>query len=118
MAEPDPIRSLKRHALAGIAALAVFAVPLGGWAGTTPIAGAVIAPGTVVTEEGTKAVQHPEGGVVSEIHVRDGDTVTAGEVLLRLDSTTVAANLVVIVGQLGEALALEARLNAESRKAD
>jgi HlyD family secretion protein len=62
-------------------------------------------------------VQHPEGGVVSEIRVRDGDPVAAGEVLVRLDGTTVAANLAVIASQLHEALALEARLNAESRKA-
>lgn len=118
MAEAEPIASLRRHALLGIAALLGFAVLLGGWAGTTEIAGAVIAPGVVVTEEGTKAVQHPDGGVVSEILVRDGDRVTAGEVLVRLDSTAVAANLAVIVGQLNEALALEARLNAESRQAD
>jgi HlyD family secretion protein len=118
MVEASPFLSLRRHALFGIAALVGFAILLGGWAGTTQIAGAVIASGMVVTEEGTKAVQHPEGGVVSEIHVRDGDTVAAGEVLVRLDSTTVAANLAVIVGQLSEALALEARLNAESLKAE
>jgi HlyD family secretion protein len=118
MADTTPFRSLRRHALFGIGALLGFAVLLGGWAGTTQIAGAVIAQGLVVTKEGTKAVQHPEGGVVSAIEVRDGDTVTAGQVLVRLDSTTVAANLAVIVGQLSEALALEARLNAESLKAD
>ena len=118
MADTAPFRSLRRHALLGVTALVGFAVLLGGWAGSTQIAGAVIASGMVVTEEGTKAVQHPEGGVVSEIAVRDGDTVTAGEVLVRLDSTTVAANLAVIVGQLSEAFALEARLNAESLKAD
>ncbi|RZL90187.1 MAG: biotin/lipoyl-binding protein, partial [Variovorax sp.] len=97
MADTAPFRSLRRHALIGIGALLGFAVLLGGWAGTTQIAGAVIASGMVVTEEGTKAVQHPEGGVVSGIEVRDGDTVTAGEVLVRLDSTAVAANLAVIV---------------------
>jgi len=118
MADTAPFRSLRRHALFGVGALLGFAVLLGGWAGTTQIAGAVIAQGLVVTEEGTKAVQHPEGGVVSAIEVRDGDTVTAGEVLVRLDSTTVAANLAVVVGQLNEALALEARLIAESLKAD
>src|ERR1044072_6781452 len=118
MAEAGPIGSLRRHALLGVAALLGFAVLIGGWAGTTEIAGAVIAQGMVVTEEGTKAVQHPEGGVVSEIHVGHGDSVTAGEVLVRLDSTAVAANLAVIISQLSEALALEARLNAESLKTD
>jgi HlyD family secretion protein len=118
MADKSPFHSLNRHALFGVGALLGFTVLLGGWAGATQIAGAIIAPGMVVTEEGTKAVQHPEGGVVSEIGVRDGDTVNAGDVLVRLDSTTVAANLAVVVGQLSEAFALEARLNAESARSD
>ena len=114
MAEPAPLLSLRRHALVGVCAIAVFALLLGGWAGTTEIAGAVIASGNIVPEEGTKAVQHPEGGVVAEILVKDGDAVTAGQLLVRLDSTTVAANLQVVVSQLSEALALQARLTAES----
>ena len=59
----DPIKSLRRHALAGLGAIALFIAALGGWAGTTEIAGAVIAQGNVVPLEGTKKVQHPEGGV-------------------------------------------------------
>lgn len=110
----DPIRSLRRHALAGLGAIALFIGALGGWAGTTEIAGAVIAQGTVVPLEGTKRVQHPEGGVVAAILVKDGDPVTAGQLLLQLDSTTVSANLAVIVSQLSAAFALEARLTAES----
>ena len=110
----DPLRSLRRHALAGLAAIAIFVAALGGWAGTTEIAGAVIAQGSIVPIEGTKRVQHPEGGVVTEILVKDGDRVSAGQPLLRLDGTTVAANLAVIVSQLSGAFALEARLRAES----
>ncbi|WP_439601612.1 HlyD family type I secretion periplasmic adaptor subunit [Devosia sp.] len=110
----DPLKSLRRHAIAGLGAIALFIGLLGGWAGTTEIAGAVVAQGTVVPLEGSKRVQHPEGGVVSAILVKDGDAVAAGQLLLRLDSTTVSANLAVIVSQLSAAFALEARLTAES----
>lgn len=110
----DPLKSLRRHAIVGLGAIALFIGLLGGWAGTTEIAGAVVAQGTVVPLEGSKRVQHPEGGVVSAILVKDGDAVAAGQLLLRLDSTTVSANLAVIVSQLSAAFALEARLTAES----
>ncbi|WP_055049380.1 HlyD family type I secretion periplasmic adaptor subunit [Devosia sp. A16] len=110
----DPLRSLRRHATAGLGAMALFIGLLGGWAGTTEIAGAVVAPGTIVPLEGSKRVQHPEGGVVSAILVKDGDAVEAGQLLVQLDSTAVSANLAVIVSQLSAAFALEARLTAES----
>lgn len=110
----EPLKSLRRHAFAGLGAMALFIGILGGWAGMTEIAGAVIAQGTVVPLEGTKRVQHPEGGVVAAILVKDGDPVTAGQLLVQLDSTTVSANLAVIVSQLSGAFALEARLTAES----
>jgi HlyD family secretion protein len=115
MAErPASARSLQRHAWLGLGAIGIFILGLGGWAGTTEIAGAVVASGTVVLEEGSKRVQHQEGGIVDEILVRDGDEVEAGELLVRLDGTTIAANLAVIVSQLSEAFALQARLMAES----
>jgi HlyD family secretion protein len=110
----EPLRSLRQHALVGLGAIALFALALGGWAGATQVAGAVIASGNIVPREGTKKVQHPEGGVVTAILVRDGDRVEAGELLVQLDATTVAANLAVIVSQLSAAFALEARLTAES----
>lgn len=109
--------SLVRHAWFGLGAIALFLVGLGGWAGTTEIAGAVVASGRVVLQEGSKTVQHPEGGIVDEILARDGDEVEAGELLVRLDGTAIAANLAVIVSQLSEAFALQARLTAESTSA-
>lgn len=107
-------RGLYVHAWVGLGSIAVFVLGLGGWAGTTEIAGAVVASGTVVLEEGSKRVQHQEGGIVKEIFVRDGDRVEAGQMLVRLDGTAIAANLAVIVSQLSEAFALQARLTAES----
>ncbi|MGV3491931.1 MAG: HlyD family type I secretion periplasmic adaptor subunit [Devosia sp.] len=111
---PDPLRSLGRHAMFGLAATALFALALGGWAAATQVSGAVIASGSIVSRDGPKRVQHPEGGVVTEILVQDGDLVEGGQLLARLDATTVAANLAVIVSQLSAAFALEARLTAES----
>jgi HlyD family secretion protein len=107
-------RGLRRHAWLGLLAIAIFVVGLGGWATSTQIAGAVIASGTLVLQEGSKRVQHPEGGVVEEILVEDGDPVEAGQLLLRLEGTTAQANHAVIVSQLTEAFAMQARLLAES----
>ena len=52
---------------------------IGGWAATSEFSGAVIAQGQLVVDTNVKKVQHPTGGVVAELHVRDGDQVKAGE---------------------------------------
>ena len=70
-------------------------------------------PGTLVVESDVKKVQHPTGGVVGEIHVRDGDRVKAGDVLIRLDETQTRANLAIIEKSLDELAARQARLEAE-----
>jgi multidrug efflux pump subunit AcrA (membrane-fusion protein) len=56
---------------------------LGAWSVGTEIAGAVVAPGVVEVQSERQVIQHPDGGVVGEILARDGDSVTAGDVLLR-----------------------------------
>ena len=61
----------------------------GGWASTAQISGALIAPGSVVVDSNVKKVQHPTGGVVGEVRVRDGDIVKAGDIVVRLDETVV-----------------------------
>ena len=77
------------------------------------IAGAVIAPGTIVVEIERKKVQHPTGGVVGDILVREGAEVEAGEVVVRLDDTVTSSTLGVVRSQLDELMAREARLLAE-----
>jgi HlyD family secretion protein len=86
---------------------------IGVWAGTAEIAGAVIAPGSLVVESNVKKVQHPTGGVVGELHVRDGDQVSAGTLLVRLDETVTRANLAIVLKSLDELAARQARLEAE-----
>jgi HlyD family secretion protein len=63
-------------------------------------------------------VQHPTGGVVGEILVKEGDEVEAGQIVLRLDDTVTKATLGVVRSQLDELLAREARLLAERDDAD
>ena len=106
--------SLSRHAVVGLIASVVMFGGLGVWAATTEIAGAVVASGLVVVEGGSKKVQHQEGGIIKEIFAFNEDYVEAGELLIRLDGTTIQANLAVVMSQLSEALARQARLTAES----
>ena len=105
--------SIRRHLFAGTALIASLAVGLGGWAATTDIAGAVIALGTIVVDSNVKKVQHPTGGVVGELRVRDGSRVAAGDILLRLDETVTRANLAIVTKGLNELMARKARLEAE-----
>ena len=60
-----------------------------------------------------KKVQHPTGGVVGELRVRDGDQVKAGDVVVRLDETVTRANLAIVLKSLDELAARQARLEAE-----
>jgi HlyD family secretion protein len=96
-----------------LAGVIVLAVGLGGWAITTEIAGAVIASGSVVVDSSVKKVQHPTGGVVGQLHVRDGDQVKAGDIVVRLDDTVTRANAAVMAKSLDELRARQARLQAE-----
>tara|TARA_R110002051_G_scaffold32562_3_gene73464 strand:+ start:34183 stop:35517 length:1335 start_codon:yes stop_codon:yes gene_type:complete len=94
----------------------VIAAVFGGlalWSVLAPIHGAIVAPGQIVVESNRKAVQHLEGGVVSDILVEEGDLVTAGDIVVRLEDVTQRADLALIDGQLTELYARRARLEAE-----
>ena len=97
----------------GIAALIVLFLGFGVWALGTRIAGAVVAPGQIEVERQRQVVQHPDGGVVEEIFVREGATVHAGEVLIRLDGALLRTELAIVEGQYYEILARRGRLEAE-----
>jgi HlyD family secretion protein len=105
--------SIRRHLLGGVVLGGILVVGIAGWARGTELAGAVIAQGFVVVESDVKKVQHPEGGVVGELNVRDGDHVEAGDVVVRLDATQTKANLGVVTKRLDELYARRARLDAE-----
>ena len=65
--EQDPRRMIRKLNLMGLAITVLLVGGVGGWATTAQLAGAVIAPGTIVVELNVKKVQHPTGGVVGEI---------------------------------------------------
>ena len=69
--------------------------------------------GTVEVEGNRQVVQHPIGGVVTEILARDGDVVAAGDVLLRLEGDTVRSEHAIVEGQLFELVARQDRLEAQ-----
>ena len=110
--------SIRRHILAGSILVTVLVIGLGGWASTAQISGALIAQGSVVVDTNVKKVQHPTGGVVGELFVRDGDHVKAGDILIRLDETVTRANLAIVNKGLIELYARKARLAAERDGAD
>lgn len=110
---PDPSRTIRRHFVIGYALTGVLIFGLGGWAVWTEIVGAVIASGQVVVESSVKKIQHPTGGIVGRIEVREGQLVQAGDVVLRLDPTVPRANLAIIENSLDQLAAREARLQAE-----
>jgi HlyD family secretion protein len=105
--------SVQRNLWFGLAAGAVLVVGLGGWAAFAKISGAVIAAGTVVVESNVKKVQHPTGGIVGELRVREGDGVQAGAVLIRLDETLTRTELAIASNALDDLTARRARLEAE-----
>ncbi|HEX8829319.1 MAG TPA: HlyD family type I secretion periplasmic adaptor subunit [Xanthobacteraceae bacterium] len=117
-ADSDARLSIRRHILAGTILVAALVLGLGGWAATAQISGALIAPGSIVVDSNVKKVQHPTGGVVGELFVRDGDHVKAGDILLRLDETVTRANLAIVTKGLTELYARKARLAAERDGAD
>ncbi|MDI3338345.1 HlyD family type I secretion periplasmic adaptor subunit [Defluviimonas aestuarii] len=105
--------SVRGPLLLGGVALALLIGGFGLWSVTTEIAGAVVAGGQVEVEQNRQVVQHPDGGVVAEILVKDGDLVAAGAPLLRLDGTLLRSELTIVEGQFFEILARRGRLEAE-----
>ena len=106
-------RSIRNHIVLGLVVVFGLLGGLGSWSALAEISGAVIAPGRIAVETNAKKVQHPEGGVVAELNVHEGDRVKAGELLLRLDDTVLRANLAIETKAFDELTALEARLIAE-----
>jgi membrane fusion protein, type I secretion system len=105
--------SIRRHLLGGAVIALMLTVGVGGWATTTELSGAVIAPGSIVVDSNVKKVQHLTGGIVGELLVRDGQRVRAGEVVLRLDETVTRVNLAIVTKGLDEMTARQARLASE-----
>lgn len=118
MTETASTPSARAPLLLGAIALALLVGGFGVWSVTTEIAGAVVAGGQVEVEQNRQVVQHPDGGVVAGILVKDGDLVAAGAPLIQLDGTLLASELTIVEGQFFEILARRGRLEAERDDAD
>lgn len=105
--------SARRPMALGVIGLLVLVGGFGTWAVMSTLAGAVIASGRVEVDQNRQIVQHPDGGVVEELLVDEGDVVTAGQVLIRLDSNLLRSQLLITEGQLFELMARRGRLEAE-----
>lgn len=102
-----------RPVVLGLLALAILLGGFGTWAATANISGAIISPGRVAVESNRQVVQHPDGGVVESVLVREGDRVEQGDVLMVLDDSALRAETTIIEDQLLEIAARTARLAAE-----
>ncbi|MEL6234014.1 MAG: HlyD family type I secretion periplasmic adaptor subunit [Pseudomonadota bacterium] len=102
----------------GLVSVVALVGGFGIWGGTASISGAVVAMGQIEVEANRQVIQHPDGGVVGEILVKDGDKVATGDVLIRLDDTRLQSDLNVAEAQLYEIMARRQRLIAERDRLD
>ena len=116
--DPNKRWSVRGQMVTGLLTLAILVGGFGTWAVMAQITGAVITNGQIEVDRNRQIVQHPDGGVVEEILVDEGDSVDAGDLLLRLDASVLTSELAVVEGQLFELLARRARLEAERDDAD
>lgn len=115
IAEPWPVRG------SIIIGLTTVIVLVGGfliWSLSSEISGAVVASGQVEVEQHRQIVQHPDGGVVQQISVAEGDRVEAGDLVLSLDGNLLRTEYTIVNGQYFEILARRGRLEAERSDAD
>ncbi|WP_082733647.1 HlyD family type I secretion periplasmic adaptor subunit [Polycladidibacter hongkongensis] len=104
--------------LASVAIILVVFLLFGVWAFTAPLAGAVVARGSFVATGKNKIVQHLEGGIIHEILVKEGEIVSAGQVLVRLDETAARANMARLQVRQLRLQAVRERLEHEARNAE
>ncbi|MEQ1809156.1 MAG: HlyD family type I secretion periplasmic adaptor subunit [Terricaulis sp.] len=97
----------------GVIALLVFFLGFGGWAALAPLDAAVVAPGVVVVAGNRQTVQHRDGGIVSAIHVEEGDRVEQGQVLIELGAPELVAQEQALLSQVVDLQMQRARLTAE-----
>ena len=109
----QPDRNDRRFRIVGYFLLLIVFVGFGGWSAIAPLGSAAPATGMVIVKNEKKTIQHLEGGILDQLLVREGDRVSENQLLARLDTTQVQANLDVLSSQLLGARARMSRLQAE-----
>ncbi|WP_027522687.1 HlyD family type I secretion periplasmic adaptor subunit [Bradyrhizobium sp. Ec3.3] len=108
-----PSDSIRHVALAGWLIIGIFFGGIGSWAMTAPLNGAVVANAVIKIDGNRKSVQHFDGGIVKALHVREGERVLAGDLLIDLDDTQARAEYEVLTQQYVVLRATEVRLLTE-----
>lgn len=109
-------RAIGKQTAVGLLLIAVCFGGFGTWATTAPLAAAVIAQGSFVATGRNKIIQHLEGGVISELLVKEGDQVKEGQALVRLDETAAQARSRELFLRQMRLEAMAARLTAQSEE--
>ncbi len=97
----------------GYLSLIALIFGFGAWSVTTKLAGAIIAPGVVEVEQNRQIIQHPDGGLVDQVLVSEGQHVRAGDALIVLDGSDLRASADLMRSQLYDIHAHADRLTAE-----
>jgi len=105
----NPIREIRMGAAIAFAFFVLFL----GWAAFVPLDAGVNAAGTIAVLGNRQTVQHKDGGIVTAIHVREGQHVTAGQVLIELAAPDLKAAERALTSDYLTLLAQRARLLAE-----
>lgn len=113
MSDQGKTWSVRLPMIVGLVALVFLVGGFGVWAVGSNITGAVVASGRIEVDRNRQAVQHRDGGIVSEILVKEGETVAEDQLLIRLDPEELASELAIVEGQLFEIVARNSRLEAE-----
>jgi HlyD family secretion protein len=112
-APPTPKPLLQPLLLTGNTLVFGFLFALGLWSAMATLESAAIADGFIAVESSRKTIQHLEGGIIAKIHVRDGQSIVAGQLLMQLEDTKARTQVQALRAKLWEAWAKQARLTAE-----
>lgn len=107
-----PIKLMPSSVLGLLVVLGTFG-GLTVWSVFAPLSSAAIAPGLIVVDSNRKTIQHLEGGIIKKIHVRDGDKVAVGQVLIELDDSQLLAEASTLRPRIQMNIAQNARLMVE-----
>jgi HlyD family secretion protein len=117
-APATPAPRLRRVAWTGNLLIGFFVLGFGIWSVVAPLKSAAIASGIVEPESSRKTIQHLEGGIVRQILVKNGDVVSSGQVLIRLDDIKPRTESNSLSGQFWDAKVRQARLLSEQAGKD
>ncbi|MFL0419173.1 HlyD family type I secretion periplasmic adaptor subunit [Sphingomonas sp. 179-I 2A4 NHS] len=113
LAHYDPDAKIRSRLRLSLIAVAILILGFGSAMAFVPIGGAVVGSGQVGVESRIKRVAHPTGGIISAIYVQNGDRVTKGDILMRLDDQVTGTQSQLSSLTVDQLMAQRARLEAE-----